>query len=86
MSCQNESNFIITCPHCNLIILVEKINCGIFRHGINKKTFQQIDPHLSKDKCEMLINNNEILGCGKPFRVNKNNNTNEFVVTICDYI
>ena len=25
---------IVECPHCNEPIIIEKLNCGIFRHGI----------------------------------------------------
>ena len=45
---------IITCPNCNEFIIVEKLNCGIFRHGILKETGKQIDPHLSKEQSCIL--------------------------------
>ena len=25
---------ILLCPHCQEYIIIEKINCGIFRHGV----------------------------------------------------
>ena len=31
---------ILKCPHCNEYILIEKINCAIFRHGTLKKKFK----------------------------------------------
>jgi hypothetical protein len=77
-------DFIIKCPNCNEFTMIQQINCGIFRHGIIKKTGQQIDPHLNKELCEQLINNNEIYGCGKPFQIIINNNKIE--INICDYI
>lgn len=63
---------IITCPHCNENVIIEKINCGIFIHGVMKKTGKQVPPHLSKAKCRKLINNNSIYGCGKQFRIIEN--------------
>jgi hypothetical protein len=60
---------IITCPNCDNIIIIRELNCCIFRHGIYKKTNEQIDPHLSKEKCDILIKNDLIYGCGKPFEI-----------------
>lgn len=57
------------CPHCEDFIIIEKLNCGIFRHGVCKETHKQIDPHLSRDKCVLLIKNDLIYGCGKPFQI-----------------
>ena len=82
----------VSCPHCdNLVeINIAEINCAIFRHGIYKKTMEQIDPHASKEICDSLVNNNEIFGCGKPFKLfcNKNptNNKVEYYAEKCDYI
>ena len=77
---------IIICPHCKDFISIHKseINCSIFRHGIFKNTFIQIDPHLNKINCDKLVFENLIFGCGKPFRLNKINN--EYNPEICDYI
>ena len=50
------------CPHCEDFIIIEKLNCGIFRHGVCKETHKQIDPHLSRDKCVLLIKNDLIYG------------------------
>jgi len=75
---------IIICPHCDAPILIEKLNCGIFRHGIIKKTGKQVDPHASKDLCDNLITQDMIYGCGKPFQIVEKEGS--FVVTICEYI
>jgi hypothetical protein len=75
---------ILICPHCKEFIIIQKINCGIFRHGIFKKNGKQIDPHMSKDQCEYYIKNNSIYGCGKPFKIINNNKKLE--TEICDYI
>ena len=74
-------NLIITCPHCDDPIIIDQLNCKIFRHGVFKKTNQQINPHASKIECDEYLTNDLIYGCGKPFRIIDNN-----TVEICDYI
>lgn len=81
---QEKEEPILTCPHCNNFIIIKKINCGIFRHGILKNNSKQIDPHSSKEMCEYYIKNNLIYGCGKPFKIINNNGTLES--EICEYI
>jgi DNA-directed RNA polymerase subunit RPC12/RpoP len=81
---EEEKEFYINCPHCNDIIIIEKLNCRIFRHGIYKDSNKQINPHASKDECEQLIKNNEIYGCGKPFMIETHNNIHKVIV--CEYI
>ena len=75
--------FEVECPHCNGTVLIEQLNCCIFRHGIIKSTMQQINPHAPKIECDRLVEFNQILGCGKPFRVIKQD---KYVAVICDYI
>jgi hypothetical protein len=75
---------ILICPHCKDFILIKKINCAIFRHGMLIKNGKQLNPHSSKDMCEYYIKNNLIYGCGKPFRIVNNNGALE--TEICDYI
>jgi hypothetical protein len=80
----SETQPILKCPHCNEFVIIEKINCAIFRHGIMKKNLKQIDPHSLKELCEYFVNNDLIYGCGKPFRiVIKDNN---LLTEICDYL
>lgn len=79
----NNKNFIITCPHCNLFVLIEEINCAIFRHGIIINTKQQIPPHSTKEECEKYIKDG-IIGCGRPFMVVIKNN--EYFAIECEYI
>lgn len=78
--------YFFSCPNCNGDIIVQKneLNCKIFRHGILKNNFKQVDPHLSFEKCKKLLENDEVIGCCKPFRIIRSNNT--FIATICDYI
>lgn len=75
---------VVICPHCKESIIIEEINCAIFRHAVLKINNQQINPHSSKDICDSLIEKKLIYGCGKPFQLIKNNNKLEAV--ICDYI
>ena len=74
------------CPHCQELIItyISEIGCGIFRHGYNIKTSQQLDPHTSKDICQQLENDPNIIGCCKAYKI-INNNSN-YVIEICDYI
>jgi hypothetical protein len=80
-----EEYFIVSCPHCmeNIIIYEKEIKCAIFRHGVYKDTYKQIDPHLPKNECDNLAKNNKIIGCGKPFKLIKNES---WTTIICDYI
>ena len=76
---------IVVCPHCKEPIVIEKLNCGIFRHGVSKATGQQMAPHLDKYHCDSLKEKDLIYGCGKPFQV-KRNATGQFFAEECDYI
>ena len=78
-----NKNFTITCPHCKLLVLIEELNCAIFRHGVIIKTQQQIPPHASKNECENYIKNG-VIGCGKPFKVILKDK--EYIAIDCDYI
>ncbi|MFM6912391.1 MAG: YgiT-type zinc finger protein [Dolichospermum sp.] len=60
-----ENLTIISCPHCQFFIIIEQINCAIFRHGVLKESGEQINPHLDRESCENLIEQNKIFGCGK---------------------
>lgn len=62
---------IINCPYCNQQIYIEKINCGIFRHAYRKDTHKQVGPHCKKKYIDKLIKNNNIIGCGNPFKIDK---------------
>lgn len=75
---------LFQCPHCDdtIIVKLTELNCRIFRHGVFKDTYQQVDPHLSQEMCNDLKNCDKIFGCCKPFRINLTN----LQVEICDYI
>jgi len=78
------NTYFFKCPYedCRLLIAVEKnmINCKIFRHGVDKKTFSPIHPHTNKEDCQALKKENKIYGCGKPFLFDGEK------VSKCDYI
>jgi len=80
-----ENDIIVICPHCFIHVLIEKLNCCIFRHGMLKTNGQQIDPHASKELCDYYVFKDMISGCGKPFQIIKSTN-DEYVAVICDYI
>lgn len=88
---QNQSNvqeknidIVVICPHCNNNVLIEQLNCKIFRHGVLKSNNTQINPHANKEECDYYIKNDLIYGCGKPFIIIENNN--EFKTEICEFI
>ncbi len=87
----NEIQTIIAkCPHCSEEVLIysHEINCGIFRHGVFKDSMQQIDPHLPEEYCRRLLEEDRIIGCGKPFIIEKNVEDDKIIyhLKICDYI
>ncbi len=84
MSESKEDEPILTCPHCNDFIIIEKLNCGIFRHGILISNGKQINPHESKQICDYFSDKKLIYGCGKPFQIIKHGE--KYVIQICDYI
>ena len=85
-------HIIVICPNCKDQVIIEQLNCCIFRHGIKKETFENINPHAPRDECEFLKDNDMIYGCGKPFKVieefiNENNQIiKKYVAILCDYI
>jgi len=87
---ENITDIVVVCPHCKEHILIEKLNCCIFRHGVLIKNGQQINPHASKELCDFYVKKDLIFGCGKPFQIILNENSKDeddkFVAIICDYI
>jgi hypothetical protein len=81
----SEPELIVDCPHCKEPVLIEKLNCHIFRHGIIKETGKQMDPHAPKNICDELAFNNQIFGCGKPFKIVKKED-GTYISEICEYI
>jgi hypothetical protein len=79
------SNIIIQCPHCNMWVIIEQLNCGIFRHGQYISNWNFVEPHMPKAQCERLLQENKVFGCMKPFRIIKTKD-DEWNAEICDYI
>jgi hypothetical protein len=77
-------NIVIECPHCNQGILIEQLNCRIFRHAVYKNNMQSIPPHSTKEECDRLFESGQVYGCTKPFRVEGEGDT-IFAIS-CDYI
>lgn len=77
-------NIVVSCPHCNEFVLIEQLNCKIFRHGVLKSNNTQMNPHASKAECDSLAQEDLIIGCGKPFQIIENQNT--YVAEMCDYV
>ena len=77
-------NFIIKCPHCKKFILIEQINCAIFRHGVYKTNNEQVNPHLNELDCDNLIKNKMVYGCCLPFKIIKEND--KYIAVICEYL
>jgi len=80
----NSKDFTVICPHCKLYVIIQEINCAIFRHGIMKKNNSQMNPHLCKGECERYVKEDLIIGCGKPFKIILQKD--EYIAEICDYI
>jgi len=51
------------------MIEILEINCAIFRCGIYKNNYSQVNPHATKEQCDKLAQDGLIYGCGKPFKV-----------------
>jgi hypothetical protein len=78
-------DIIVICPHCQIPVEIEQLNCKIFSHVTLKHNGQQINPHETKEVCEYFVDNNLIYGCGKPFQIIENEKK-ELVAIICEYI
>lgn len=81
-----EAEAEVECPHCHCVIIIESVNCGIFRHGVVKATGEQIPPHASKEICDKLVQQDAIYGCGKPFRVTRRIDGAQLTAEVCEYI
>lgn len=62
--------YYIQCPYCSGFISINKkdIKCKLFLHAVLIKTGKNINPHISKNKCEQLIKSAKIFGCGNYFK------------------
>ena len=80
------NELVFSCPHCEQPILIyeNEINCMIFRHAVFKETMEQVDPHASKEMLDLLVMENKVYGCGKPFRLIRNEGS--FLIVECGYV
>ena len=79
-------HIVLKCPHCYDYVLIYKkdFNCKIFRHAYYRSNYKQIDPHMKKEKCILLLKNDIIYGCAKPFKLIEIENN--YSLEKCDYI
>ena len=81
-------------------VLKNQVNCSIFRHACYYRIrtdltvvdgryqieiLQQISPHLPKDQCDKLVEENKVVGCARPFRLVFTPD-GRGTAEICDYI
>lgn len=80
------ADHVFECPHCKLFFIMneKEFNCRIIRHAVYKNNHIQINPHSSKEECDMLIEKNLVLGCAKPLKIVRSEES--YVAEICDYI
>jgi len=77
-------DIVVRCPNCDDIVLIEQVNCAIFRHAYYKNIYQQIPPHMSKEDIDKLRDGDHLIGCAQPFRLVK---VDDFYIAVkCDYI
>jgi hypothetical protein len=81
----STTEVVVICPHCAENIIIEQLNCRIFRHATLIANNTQINPHASQEECEFYFENKLIYGCGKPFRVIECND-GTFCAVICEYV
>jgi hypothetical protein len=91
----DEGVLSFSCPHCRMMINVglQELACCIFRHGYYCRRneagdvvelINQIGPHDSKEICDTLVKQPNIVGCCRPFQIVQKEN--HYFVEICDYI
>lgn len=78
-------NIIVQCPHCGDFISILELNCLIFRHAVFISNGQQINPHASKEECDLVMERKLVYGCAKPFRLVKTKD-GDIVAEKCEYI
>lgn len=76
--------FIITCPHCFSQVVIEEINCRIFRHAVYRSSGEQMSPHAPKEECDEAIRSGSVYGCAGPFRIDLSGN--QWITSICHYV
>jgi hypothetical protein len=72
-SIKNMGDFYINCPHCDEIVYITKVKCGLFLHAANNKTMKSLNPHSKQYQIDKLRKNGMLLGCGGKFSIIINN-------------
>ena len=75
---------IVVCPHCHSQIIIQEVNCQIFRHGVYKGNGEQLNPHALKEECDRAFAEGLLYGCGKPFRIDYTEE--KWIASACEYI
>ena len=59
----------VRCPHCRGLVHIkgERAHETIQYHGIVKDTNEPLREGVTKDQLQFLMEENRIIGCGKPF-------------------
>ena len=83
--CNNNKNIVVECPHCKIPVIIDKLNCAIFRHAVYKKNNKFINPHTGLKTMNSLMKKNLLYGCGNPFKIIIGED-NKIEVEKCDYI
>ena len=71
---KNMGDFCITCPHCNEVIEIEKVKCGIFLHAYNTKTGKSLNPHTKWYHVDKIRRSGNLVGCGGRFKLQLDKN------------
>lgn len=76
--------YIFECPHCGggIEVLPQHVACAIFRHAVYKHNNEPVQPHMSKDDCDKLLQAGLVRGCCRPLSVN----LSTMLASACDYI
>ena len=74
---------VLECPHCGGGIVIDQMNCSIFRHGAASvdprgRVDDQIAPHASRQASAAKLGHyvtpggeRQSYGCGKPYRMDR---------------
>lgn len=71
---------MVRCPNCFHMVVIEEVNCGIFRHGMLSDG-TPLPPHASKEECMKAKT-----GCGQPFQLVKIEGSGVYVAKKCGFI
>ena len=64
-----KGDFYIYCPHCDQILYIDKIKCGLFLHAFDITTGKVLNPHSKLFYIDNLRRNGKLGGCGGRFKL-----------------